>query len=389
MNILILLLMLCFGSFATHAQEADYIVGLKQDMPRRGKVKKEFTSIKAYHTKLSKKDADELRKDKRVKYVEENKRLTLDGVQENAIWNLARIDQRGALGTPPDTTYNYNTTGLGVTVYVIDTGVWLEHPEFEGRAIAGMGVDHSDMTTCGNGHGTHVAGTIASKTYGVAKKASIVSLRIATCAEPNIEVYKMMEALDWIAAQKGKPETRVVNISMTGPGTSQALNDAMDAVMAKKVLVVLSAGNSAWDACDFFPAGHVPAFTVGATWQEDAKALSSNYGPCIDLFAPGSEIVSTWNSSAALTNTLSGTSMAAPHVAGAAALYLEGHRRATIAELNSALLSNATQNALSSVGEGSPNSLLYSIFFFKNLRRRNGDHLLQFSVDARGRGVGN
>jgi subtilisin family serine protease len=346
--------------FTPAVAQDNYIVGLKNDMPRRGQVKREFKSIKAYETRLTAPEAEELRKDNRVKYVERDRPMQTDQVQKDAVWNLARIDQRGPLGAPPDTVYTYNATGEGVTIYILDTGVWTEHPEFEGRASVGFG-DHADILTCGNGHGTHVAGTAAARTYGVAKRANIVSVRVGDCT--GLTVAGLIAGLDWIAGKRiPRHETRVANISITGAGESPALNDAIAAVQERKVFVTVSAGNSSYDACFFFPAGYRPAFTVGASWQADARSLSSNFGVCVDMFAPGFEVVSTWNNPSAPTNTLSGTSMAAPHVAGVAALYLQNHRRAGLPELEAAILSAGTAGALTDIGEGSPNLLVYSLF---------------------------
>lgn len=350
------------GLFSQIHAQGDYLIGLRESSgPRKGEIKREFPFINAYLTALSTQEIGDLLADSRVRSIEPDRRVFVDQVQTGAPWNLARIDQREPLGSPPDTNYHYNATGEGVTVYVIDTGVWIEHPEFEGRAIAGLG-DHSDMTQCGNGHGTHVAGIIGARTYGVAKRATIISLRVFGC-DWGGRVSDIVAALEWIAGQKAtQNKTRIANISITGAGQSPLLEDAITAAQQEKVAVVVSAGNNTSDACFFFPAGFAPVITVGAIFDQDARAPYSNYGPCVDLFAPGHAVVSTWNSPAVLTNELNGTSMAAPHVAGVLALYLQNHRRTSPAELREELMSATTKNILANIGIGSPNDLLYSLF---------------------------
>jgi aqualysin 1 len=273
-------------------------------------------------------------------------------VQEGAGWNLARITYRSFVNPIP-TDYPYDATGRGVKVYVIDTGVLLSHPEFEGRAVKGYG--NNNIENC-NGHGTHVAGVVGSRTYGVAKEATIVSVRVFGCNKPS-SVPEAVRGINWVVRDHdaGSPAVAVISL---GTGGSGPLDAAVLSMYEDGITVVVAAGNQGSDACGFSP-GHLPeVLTVGAIGKTDSRDEATNYGPCIDVFAPGQRIESTWNN--AYSFLMSGTSSAAPHVAGAAALYLEVHPHASPDEVANAIRANATLGAVYNVGDGSPNLLLYT-----------------------------
>ncbi|MEU6093721.1 S8 family serine peptidase [Streptomyces sp. NPDC047079] len=268
-------------------------------------------------------------------------------------WGLDRVDQKNL---PLDGAYTYpDSAGQGVTAYIVDTGVRITHSDFGGRASYGYdAVDNDNVAQDGNGHGTHVAGTVAGTAYGVAKKAKVVAVRVLDNSGYGT-TDKVVAGIDWVAQHHSGPS--VANMSLGGPADT-ALDTAVRNTIASGVTFAVAAGNSDDDASGYSPARVSEALTVGATTQGDARAAYSNYGPALDLFAPGSSIKSTWNSGDTATSTLSGTSMAAPHVTGAAALYLADHPRATPAQVASALTDAATTAVVSAPGTGSPDRLL-------------------------------
>lgn len=288
-----------------------------------------------------------------VEYIEADQVVTLEATQSPATWGLDRIDQRNL---PLSNSYTYNFTGAGVTAYIIDTGIRFSHSEFGGRAVSGYdAVDGGSADDC-NGHGTHVAGTVGGNTYGVAKGVALVGVRVLNCSGSGT-TSGVIAGINWVTSNH--TAKAVANMSLGG-GISTALDNAVTNSIASGVVYAVAAGNSNRDACKFSPARTPNAITVGATTSSDARASYSNYGSCLDLFAPGSSITSAWYTSNTATNTISGTSMATPHVAGVAALYLEGHS-GTPQQVRDAIVGAATTNVVSNPGRNSPNRLLYSL----------------------------
>lgn len=290
-----------------------------------------------------------------VAYVEQDQTVSLVEVESGATWGLDRIDQADR---PLDTLYNYNYTGAGVNAFIIDTGIRADHVEFSGRMIGGYSAvsDNNGTNDC-NGHGTHVAGTVGGTTWGVAKEVKLSPVRVLDCRGSGT-ISGVIAGIDWVANDGPRPA--VANMSLGG-GKSTSLNAAVAGAVGKTVTMVVAAGNSGADACNYSPASEPSAITVGATTSGDVRASYSNYGACVDIFAPGSSITSAWNTGSAATNTISGTSMASPHVTGVAALAAQANPGASPAAIASFIVANATSNRLASVGTGSPNLLLYSL----------------------------
>lgn len=326
-------------------------------------------ALNGFAAKLDKKALRKLRKNPRVAFIEQDKRVsindgynvqadstTLDTSQTGATWGLDRIDQRNL---PLNSTYNYTPTGAGVNAYVIDTGIRITHSQFAGRAFSGYdAVGDGNGTNDCNGHGTHVSGTIGGSTYGVAKGVKLYAVRVLDCTGSGSD-SGVIAGINWVTANRVKPA--VANMSLGG-GLSASLDTAVRNSINAGVVYSIAGGNSNTDACTQSPADTAEAITVGATTSTDARASYSNYGTCLDLFAPGSSITSSWNTSDTATNTISGTSMATPHVTGVAALYLQTNPTASAQTVRDAIVNNATANLVTSPGTGSPNKLLYSIF---------------------------
>ena len=314
------------------------------------------SALKGFAADLPAAAIEALRHNPHVAYVEADQtvQVTGGGSEAKPPWGLDRVDQRTL---PLDATYSYGGTGAGVNVYIIDTGIRTSHVEFGGRAVGAFTSVKGPKTTddC-FGHGTHVAGTVGGGTYGVAKGVTLYAVRVLDC-NGNGTTSGVIAGIDWVTRNRVLPA--VANMSLGG-WYSQATNDAVEASVAAGVVYAVAAGNYGMDACQFSPASAAGAVTVAATTRQDARAYYSNIGSCIDLFAPGDSIVSAWNTSDTATNILRGTSMATPHVAGAAALYLEANPSATPAEVTQGLLANATTARLTNVGVDSPNLLLYS-----------------------------
>jgi subtilisin family serine protease len=311
-------------------------------------------ALKGFAARMSAQAAARLARRPHVAYVEPDQIVYALTTQSNATWGLDRSDQRDL---PLDGSYTYTPTGAGVTAYIIDTGLRFDHVEFGGRAAFGYDAvgDGQNGADC-NGHGTHVAGTVGGATYGIAKAVSLVAVRVLDCNGSGT-TSGVIAGVDWVTAHAIKPA--VANMSLGG-GASTALDDAVRRSISAGVTYAIAAGNSNADACGASPARVAEAITVGATTSADARASYSNFGSCVDLFAPGSGITSAWNTSATATNTISGTSMATPHVAGVAALYLQTNPGATPSAVATALVSTATSGRLTGVGTGSPNKLLFA-----------------------------
>lgn len=274
--------------------------------------------------------------------------------QSNPVWGLDRIDQRYP---PLNSKYVYSVTTTGVHAYIIDTGILDTHTQFTGRIGNGFTAisDGNGSVDC-NGHGTHVAGTVGGTTYGVAKRVTLHPVRVLGCGG-NGSTAGVIAGINWVTANVVKPA--VANMSLGG-GLSFALRTAVERSVAAGVVYVVAAGNDDKDACQFSPANVPVAITVGATAVGDVRASFSNWGNCLDIFAPGAGIKSAWYTSASATNTISGTSMASPHVAGVIALYLKGKPTATPAQATSWLLAQATPGLVANAKNGSPNLFLYN-----------------------------
>ncbi|WP_373064520.1 S8 family serine peptidase [Gemmatimonas sp.] len=314
-------------------------------------------ALRGFAAPFSPQAAQALLRNPNVASVEQDQVITADATQSPATWGLDRIDQNNL---PLNSGYSYTTTGAGVTAYIIDTGILPSHNEFGGR-VSSIGftaiIDGRGTTDC-NGHGTHVAGTVGGTTYGVAKSVALVAVRVLGCTGSG-STSGVIAGVDWVTSNPARPA--VANMSLGGSASSTLDNAVANAVIAG-VTFVVAAGNSSVDACNSSPARAAAALTVGATTSSDARATYSNFGTCLDIFAPGSSITSAWSTSNTATNTISGTSMASPHVAGVAALYLQGNTTASPATVAAALVTNATANVVTTPGTGSPNRLLYSGF---------------------------
>jgi subtilisin family serine protease len=293
-----------------------------------------------------------LRASSAVAYIERDQVVRANGSQSGATWGLDRTDQRNR---PLNGVYNYTATGSGVTAYIIDTGIRFSHSDFGGRAVSGVDeVDGGAADDC-NGHGTHVSGTVGGATYGIAKSVKLVAVRVLDCSGSGA-TSGVIAGVDWVTANHAAGAPAVANMSLGG-GASTALDSAVANSIADGVSYAIAAGNGnvigrPQNACNVSPARVATAMTIGATDNTDKAASFSNFGPCVDWFAPGVNITSDWYASDTATNTISGTSMATPHTAGVAALYLQGSPSASPQTVRNALYALTTKGIVTGTSAG-------------------------------------
>ena len=314
-----------------------------------------FESINGFAAQLSTSQLEELRQDPRVEYIEQDQEVSVQGTQsldDNRYgdpWGIDRLDQRHLRLSK---TYSYRYTGDGVYAYIIDSGLDSGHPQFEGRARNDYDARGGNGKDC-NGHGTHIAGTIGAKKWGVAKKVRLRGIRVLDCNAVGW-VSDIIEGIDWVRKNRRNPAVASISI---GAGYSKALNKAVDDLAKSGVFVAVSASNNSTDACKYSPASAKEAFTTAASTGSDSRASYSNYGKCVDGYAPGTWIMSTWKGGG--TKLMSGTSMAAPHVAALAALYKDKYGNASSKTIDRWIKSKATRDVIRGNKSGTPNLLVY------------------------------
>ena len=322
----------------------------------RGRVDRVYEyALQGFAGRFDERGIEGVRRNPNVLLVEQDAVAGLAATQANPTWGLDRVDQRSL---PRDNAYTYTTSAAGVHAYIIDTGIRLTHTEFSGR----MGNGFDAVTSGGNandcnGHGTHVAGTVGGTAYGVAKGVTLHPVRVLNCSGSGSN-SGVIAGVDWVAGNAVKPA--VANMSLGG-GASSALDTAVANAISSGIPFAVAAGNDNANACNYSPARVASAITVGSTTSSDARSSFSNYGTCLDVFAPGSSITSAWSTSDTATNTISGTSMASPHVAGVAALALAANPTATPQQVRDLIVSSGTTGVVTSAGSGSPNVLVYSL----------------------------
>jgi subtilisin family serine protease len=311
-------------------------------------------ALNGFAARLNAAQLNALRNNPNVDYIEPDQVVTAEGTQLYPTWGLDRIDQQYR---PLDNSYTYGRTGAGINLYVIDTGIRFTHTEFGGRAVPGYDVFGGDASDC-NGHGTHVAGTAGGSTYGVAKAVNLISVRVLDCSGSG-STSGVIAGVDWVTANH--VGLSVANMSLGGAANT-ALDNAVQNSINAGVTYVIAAGNNNANACNYSPSRVTSALIVANSDITDTRNSTSNYGLCVDLFAPGTNITSAWNGSDTQTATISGTSMAAPHVAGIAAMYLEYNPGALPVDVQYAIDQNATNGVVTNRGNNSPNRVVWSGF---------------------------
>jgi subtilisin family serine protease len=317
-------------------------------------------ALKGYAALLPAGAVEGIARSPQVAWVEADGIASADTTQTSPPWGLDRIDQRAR---PLSGTYTYSNTGAGVKAYIIDTGIRLTHTDFGGRAITGIdAVTNGGSASDCHGHGTHVAGTVGGSTYGVAKGVTLVAVRVLDCGGSG-SWSQVIAGIDWVTGNHVAGQPAVANMSLGG-GASSSVDAAVSNMIADGVATAVAAGNGnnggrQQDACRFSPARVAAAMTIGATDSTDRKATWSNYGNCVDWFAPGVSILSSWSTSNTATNTISGTSMATPHTAGVAALYLQSNPEASAGTVRDALYANTTKGVVTSSSTAN-NHLLFT-----------------------------
>ena len=336
--------------FGQAAADADELIAKTRG---RGHVKHVYAhALRGFAAEMTEEDALELASDPRVAFVEEDSEMEIVTTQNNATWGLDRIDQTDR---PLNGTYVYTSTGSGVNAYIIDTGIRTPHTQFGGRASGAFTAinDGRGASDC-NGHGTHVAGTVGGSTYGVAKSVRLFAVRVLSCSGSG-STSGVIAGVNWVAQNRVRPA--VANMSLGG-GISTSLDTAVNNAINAGVTFAIAAGNSNTNASNSSPARVAAAITVGSSTINDARSSFSNFGSVVDIFAPGSSITSAWSTSNTATATISGTSMASPHVAGVAARILQSGF-ASPASVRNTIVNAASLNQLSGIPSGTANRLLF------------------------------